>query len=161
MIGENGGKFYTRFGTGSSSTAISWNYSVPTGWCHVYVVRQSSQMLLYVNGALVETKNANGNVLQRNGGFSLTNGLNDSLNTSWDFSTVGTAFFSRALTASEINAAMNAVMVDLSKAPYNSGCIMAVNCTEGSGNKIKELVSGNYIELTQTPTWDVEIPVAS
>lgn len=160
-LGTNQSDIECRFGTGSSSSKKQWYYSCPINeWFHVYCVRQNEQMSLYVNGTLVSAQTANSNALRNNGDFSLTNGMYNELNTKIDFSTVGLAFFSRALSENEIIQSKNDVTIDLSKAPYNSGCVMALNCTDGSGNKIKELVSGNYIELTATPIWDIDIPTA-
>lgn len=160
-FGKNENTVEVRFGTGSSSSKKRWNYVTPTNeWTHLYALRQGDQMSLYINGTLISTLSASSQPLKNNGAFSLTNGMYDGINIEFDFSTVGLAFFSRALTENEINAAMNAVTVDLTKAPYNDSCVMAVNCTEGSGNRVKELVSGNYIELSQTPVWDVDIPTA-
>lgn len=76
-----------------------------------------------------------------------------------DTSIVGLAFFSRALSQQEIAVARGAIVADLSVPPYNDGCVLAVNCNEGAGDRIRELVTGEEMVLSSPPEWNVHFPV--
>lgn len=169
-FGLNGATMECRFGSGSSNTKKQWNW-VESGsdtWYHYYFVRSRSTMYFYVNGTLQGTQSSGTGALRNNKNeFTLTVGLNGG-RIGWDggayskqVSVVGLAFFSRALSQQEIVAARDLVKADLLTAPYNDRCLLAVNCDEGSGNRIKELVSGTDIVLESEPPWDVPMPTPS
>lgn len=166
-FGLNGNTMECRFGSGSSNTKKQWSWTEgsPDTWYHYYFVRSGSTMYFYVNGALQGSMSASSNALRNNKSeFNLSIGFAGhkvGIVLDKQVSVVGLAFFSRALSQQEIVAARDLVKADLLAAPYNDRCLLAVNCDEGSGNRIRELVSGSDIVLESEPPWDVPMPTPS
>lgn len=158
-FGMNNAWIECRIGTGSSASKKQFVWTQPKDeWHHVYFTRSGSTISFYLDGQWAGSQSGNALALKNNSdSFNLTSWVSGNLPDT-DFSMVGLAFFSRALSAEEIVSAMNQVTVDLNAAPYNNGCVLAINCTEGEGDKVRELVSGQDILLSVTPEWNVDIP---
>ena len=156
-FGYNNGTMEVRFGTGSSDSKKQYNYSVSIGeWHHYCFTRGGGDYKFYLDGTLRETQTGTQNASRNNGEtFYLTRGLGGGTSLSPDMSIVNYAAFSRTLTAQEVQSAYQATTIDTTAAPFNSGLIVGINLTEGSGDKIYDVVSGNYITIPGTPQWNV------
>ena len=153
---KNSNTMEVRFGSGSSNSKIQYTYSVPTDeWHHYCFVRSGSSYLFYVDGQLNSTQTGGTAALQRNGTFYLTKGINGAAVT-YDISYVSYGAFSRALTAAEVQQVYQAgAVIDTSSAPFNNNLILGLSLTEGSGNILHDVASGNSITLTGNVVWDV------
>ena len=160
-FGRNENTMEVRFGSGSGTSKRQYTYSIMFDeWHHYCFVRQGSNYLFYVDGQLQQTQTNGGTAaLKNNGVFKLTEGMN--ADTNYDMSYVSYGAFSRALTAAEVQQVYQAgANINTSSAPFNNGLILGLSLTEGSGNIVHDVASGNNITLTGNVVWDVSFDPA-
>ena len=107
-------------------------------------------MLTGTQSGSTEQSNNNSNV------FYLTRGIFGKSIFPIDISIVGYAAFSRALSSTDVQQAFTNKVIDVRKEPYNSGMILGLNVLEGEGDKIYDVVSGEYASISGEPNWDVQ-----
>lgn len=164
------GALVARFGCGTSggfvpcylnTTFPDAGYGDATYWAHYAAVRDGTTVSFYVNGQLAGTGTGASDLTTNNGGFLLTGGLENSRIMPETYLPVGYAswaFFRRALPQEEVVAAMECGPVDTSSAPFDSGLVFGVNIDEGEGDRVYDVVSGRYAELSGTVRWNIEMP---
>lgn len=154
---HNSGTMEVRFGTGSASSKKQFPYTFQNGvWHHYCFTRGDGSYKFYLDGTLQETQSGSTDSSRNNGTiFYLTRGLGGGTAFSIDISIANYAAFSRTLTDSEVEQAYLADTIDTSAAPFNSNLLLGLNITEGSGDRIYDVVSGNYATITGTPQWNV------
>lgn len=142
-LGFTGDGLSAFYSSGSFFTGVT----IPLNtWFHVAWVCQSSQITIYINGTLVDTRSYSPTTLTditigcRYGGFHFWQGIIDD-----------PRIYNTALTTTDV--ANLAAGVDVT-----AGLVAYWPLEEGSGTTTVDTIGGNNGTLTNGPTWSTDVP---
>ena len=161
-FGVNSDTMEVRFGTGDSQSKKQFPYTLQLSEWHHYCFTRNSEgeYDFYCDGVFVERQSGTSSNSANNGNiFYLTHGISGNTTITVDIGIVGYSAFSRALSVSEVRQAFRDKIIDTSKPPYNSGLLLGMNILEGSGNRLYDVVSGEYAEISGEPSWNFPFDV--